>query len=143
MTTSRAIRASDLDREYVVEILRRQYSEGRLTLGEFDDRTGAAYAAKTWGDLLDLTGDLPVEVRLGGDHAPATASGEHGRPPWPVLPVALLLGALLVSAAVSGGMGYWHHGHHAGRFFPVLPLLVLAVASLRWIMRWRRGGLHR
>lgn len=97
----------------------------------------------------NLTGDLQVEVRLGGDHAPATASGEHGqhghsrRLPWPVLPVALLLGALLVSAAVSGRMGYWHHGHHAGRFFPVLPLLVLAVASLRWIMRWRRGGLHR
>jgi hypothetical protein len=44
MTTDHSIRASDQDREQVVEILRGQYTEGRLTLEEFDERTSAAYA---------------------------------------------------------------------------------------------------
>ena len=39
MTDDGGIRASDADREHVVEILREAYSSGRLTLEEFDDRT--------------------------------------------------------------------------------------------------------
>lgn len=144
MTTNRAIRASDLDREHVVEILRRQYSEGRLTSDEFTDRTTAAYAARTWGDLLDLTADLPVLVRLDdGSHTAAEGYSPRSRRPGWALPIAVLLGVLLACAAVSGGAGYWHHGHHGGRFFPVLPLLILALLFARWITRWRRRGSHR
>jgi hypothetical protein len=54
-----SIRASDDDRERVVAVLREAYSEGRLTLDEFEDRTSAAYAARTWGELRELTVDLP------------------------------------------------------------------------------------
>ena len=36
MTDDGGIRASDADREHVVEILREAYSAGRLTLEEFD-----------------------------------------------------------------------------------------------------------
>jgi len=62
--TDRGIRASDMDRESVVAILREAHAEGRLTLDEFEERTSAAYAAKTWGDLEDLTADLPVQPVL-------------------------------------------------------------------------------
>jgi DUF1707 SHOCT-like domain len=62
--TDRDIRASDMDREGVVTILRDAHAEGRLTLEEFEERTSAAYAAKTWGDLADLTADLPVQPVL-------------------------------------------------------------------------------
>lgn len=62
--TDRNIRASDMDREGVVTILRDAHAEGRLTLEEFDERTSAAYAAKTWGELADLTTDLPVQPVL-------------------------------------------------------------------------------
>jgi hypothetical protein len=61
------IRASDLDRDAVVETLRDAFSEGRLTLEEFQDRTTAAYASRTWGDLRELTTDLPVQPSLGAD----------------------------------------------------------------------------
>jgi hypothetical protein len=64
MTEDGGIRASDADREHVVEILREAYSTGRLTLDEFDDRTTLAFAAKTWGGLRDLTRDLPQQARL-------------------------------------------------------------------------------
>ena len=65
--TDRPIRASDRERESVVDVLRDAYTDGRLTLEEFDQRTSAAYASKTWSDLRELTGDLPVEPVLGAD----------------------------------------------------------------------------
>ena len=64
MTGDGGIRASDADREHVVEILRDAYSAGRLTLEEFDERTSLAFAAKTWGGLRELTRDLPQQARL-------------------------------------------------------------------------------
>ena len=65
--TDRPIRASDRERESVVDVLRDAFTEGRLTLDEFEERTSAAYASKTWADLRELTGDLPVEPVLGAD----------------------------------------------------------------------------
>jgi hypothetical protein len=61
------IRASDRDRDAVVGMLRDAFAEGRLTLEEFQERTTAAYAGRTWGDLRELTGDLPVQPFLGAD----------------------------------------------------------------------------
>jgi len=63
--TDRPIRASDKERDSVVDVLRDAYTDGRLTLEEFDERTSAAYASKTWGDLRELTADLPVQPVLG------------------------------------------------------------------------------
>src|SRR5712671_6551828 len=65
--TDRTIRASDQERESVVDVLRDAYTDGRLTLEEFEERTSAAYASKTWSDLRELTSDLPVEPVLGAD----------------------------------------------------------------------------
>jgi Domain of unknown function (DUF1707) len=67
MASDHSIRASDQDREVVVATLRDAYTAGRLTSEEFDERTTAAYASKTWGDLRTLTDDLPVQPILGAD----------------------------------------------------------------------------
>jgi hypothetical protein len=67
MVNDHSIRASDVDREVVVATLRDAYTAGRLTLEEFDERTSAAYAGKTWGDLRKLTEDLPSQPVLGSD----------------------------------------------------------------------------
>ena len=67
MASDHTIRASDQDREVVVVTLRDAYTAGRLTLEEFDERTTAAYASKTWGDLRKLTEDLPAQPVLGSD----------------------------------------------------------------------------
>ena len=63
----RPIRASDQERQSVVDVLRDAFTDGRLTLDEFEERMTAAYAAKTWTELRQLTGDLPVEPLLGTD----------------------------------------------------------------------------
>ena len=82
--TDRPIRASDKERESVVDVLRDAYTDGRLTLEEFEERTSAAYASKTWTDLRELTADLPVEPVLGADlpqrHLPAAAGSAVGAP---------------------------------------------------------------
>ncbi|HEX4704398.1 MAG TPA: DUF1707 domain-containing protein [Pseudonocardiaceae bacterium] len=62
MTSADAMRASDNDRERVVQALQEQVGEGRITLSEFEQRSTEAYAtAKTVGDLRELTRDLPVD----------------------------------------------------------------------------------
>ncbi|GAA4907671.1 hypothetical protein GCM10023204_10800 [Actinomycetospora succinea] len=53
------VRASDAEREIVVERLQRAMGNGRLTVAEFDERVAAAYAATTRGQLAELTKDLP------------------------------------------------------------------------------------
>src|ERR1700759_4481012 len=67
MATDDLIRASDADREVVVDTLREAYMAGRLTHDEFDERMSAAYASRTWGDLRGLTTDLPSQPLLGTD----------------------------------------------------------------------------
>jgi hypothetical protein len=57
--SDRDVRASDAEREAVVEQLQRALAQGRLTVAEFDERVQAAYAARTLGALADLTRDLP------------------------------------------------------------------------------------
>jgi hypothetical protein len=58
----RDLRASDAERQTIVRRLERALHEGRLTIAEFDERTQAAYAAQTRGELEDLTEDLPSDL---------------------------------------------------------------------------------
>jgi len=79
MTSADAMRASDTDREKVVQALQEQVGEGRLTLAEFEQRSTEAYAtAKTVGDLRALTDDLPIDPLA--PPKPPVASWQQ---PWP------------------------------------------------------------
>lgn len=80
MTNDGGIRASDSDRENVVEILRDGYSTGRLTMAEFDERTTLAFAAKTWGELRQLTTDLPQQAKLELSHPEPDRSAAASKP---------------------------------------------------------------
>ena len=53
------VRVSDQEREAVVARLNAATAEGRLTLEEFGERAGQAYAARTVADLARLVDDLP------------------------------------------------------------------------------------
>jgi hypothetical protein len=89
MATDDPIRASDADREAVVATLRDAYTVGRLTLDEFDERISAAYASKTWGDLRQLTIDLPSQPILGGDIPGRRLPPVGGLPSHPLRPAPL------------------------------------------------------
>ena len=110
--TDRPIRASDKERDSVVDVLRDAYTDGRLTLEEFDERTSAAYASKTWGDLRELTTDLPVQPVLGADlpqrqlhlqqapqQLPRPRHGGRDRPLGRLLPVIFVW--IMIAAAAG------------------------------------------
>ena len=56
--SSPAQRASDADRDRVIELLRAAVADGRLEPAEFDERLDAALAARTIDALAPLTADL-------------------------------------------------------------------------------------
>ncbi|MBA2465766.1 MAG: DUF1707 and DUF2154 domain-containing protein [Nocardioidaceae bacterium] len=69
------LRISDEDRHKVTEVLRLAAGEGRIDLDELDERIEATYAAKTYGDLVPITVDLPV---AGGSATAAPAPRRVG-----------------------------------------------------------------
>jgi DUF1707 SHOCT-like domain len=56
--SSPVLRASDADRDRVIELLRAAVADGRLDQAEFDERVDAALAARTIDALAPLTADL-------------------------------------------------------------------------------------
>jgi len=71
MDDRQKMRASDHDRQEVVDRLRGALEDGRLTMDEFEDRVGLAYQAVTYGDLAPLCADLPaVGSKTGREAAP-------------------------------------------------------------------------
>lgn len=89
------VRASDADRDRVVEALAAASAEGRLTLEEYSERSDAALVARTLGDLAGLTADLPaasLPAVPNGDAAAvpeeitAVLGNESRKGPWVVPP---------------------------------------------------------
>jgi Domain of unknown function (DUF1707)/Cell wall-active antibiotics response 4TMS YvqF len=65
-------RVSDVDRERAVAALRNDLLAGLLTLEEFSERAGAAYASTVGADLAQLREDLPEPVSTTDDRRPTT-----------------------------------------------------------------------
>jgi Domain of unknown function (DUF1707) len=111
MNDALGMRASDRDREQVVDRLRSAMEDGRLTTDEYVDRVGLAYQARTYADLALLDADLPVAVpALATDMAqPSTP------PPGPIsrrrplagLPVLLRVLWAIWLTAVSVNVAVW------------------------------------
>lgn len=51
--------AATADRERALDVLKAGFAEGRLTKEEHDIRVGRVQAARTYADLVLITGDLP------------------------------------------------------------------------------------
>ena len=90
--SGQAIRASDGERDQVVELLQRHFADGRLAQDELEERAGAALAARTRDQLRALTADLP-----GADVRPA-------RPTMALDPVLL---CVLLCFCPPAGFAYW------------------------------------
>ncbi len=95
------MRASDAEREAVVERLRVASTEGRLTLAELSERTEAAYLAQTQGELAQVTADLPGAAPTSVPFAPPAQGGRARK--W----VVALLGDAKRTGTwrIDGGIG--------------------------------------
>jgi hypothetical protein len=77
--SSPSLRASDADRDQVIELLRAAVADGRLDQAEFDERLDAALAARTIEALTPLTADLiaaPGALALPLARTPAEPAAE-------------------------------------------------------------------
>jgi Domain of unknown function (DUF1707) len=88
------MRASDADRQRVIEALQRHTAAGRLTLDEFSERVGSVFAARTLQDLAAATVDLPA------DEAVQPADGNQSNARQLVIAFAIAVLALVVIAVV-------------------------------------------
>lgn len=99
------MRASDADRERVAEVLREAHAEGRLSPEELSDRLDATFAARTYGDLVPITRDLPLQ-RLPALQRPAKNPWRHVRQRAGL--TLLIVGIWAISSLTSGSPGgYW------------------------------------
>lgn len=64
------MRASDAERQQVVDRLHRALAEGRLDLHEADERIAAAYAVRHRDEFPHLLADLPAEAGAAVGGAP-------------------------------------------------------------------------
>src|SRR4051794_18334795 len=106
------VRASDSDRERVVEFLRHHYGAGRLTEDDLSERIESAYGARTVGELDALIADLPAKRGSSSSHrrrrgALETSVRVH-------LTTYLLVNLMLIRIWAAAGGGY---------FWPIWPIL--------------------
>lgn len=80
------MRASDADRQEVIERLRTALDEGRLKMDEYLERMGQASEAVTYGDLAPLYADLPESGSVARREPAAPA--QPRQPPSPAPPQA-------------------------------------------------------
>ncbi len=119
MDDHQKMRASDADRQQVIERLRVALDEGRLKMDEYLDRMGRASEAVTYGDLTPLLTDLPeaglarpasaVPVPAPDAPVPAPAAGQPPatRGGFASLPTPLRVLWTIWAAAVSINLVVW------------------------------------
>jgi hypothetical protein len=56
------LRASDADREQVIDALKAAFVQGLLTMDELDTRAGQALASRTNAELAVITADIPASL---------------------------------------------------------------------------------
>jgi hypothetical protein len=127
------IRASDADRDRALSELGEAFRAGRITIGEFDERSGQALASRTGRELTALLADLPpVSPPAPRVAAPVAASHVFAsRTAFAAAITAMCCTALAVGAAVNHGpspeqqefIREWaaRHGMQVPRGFPPNP----------------------
>ncbi len=90
------LRASDADREQVIDTLKAAFVQGMLAKDEFDRRVGQAFASRTYAELAAVTADLPAEPTAAQPPRAARAQGDQ-----PVLrPGPVIMAATALCAGV-------------------------------------------
>ena len=76
------LRASDADREQVIEVLKAAFAHGGLVKDEFEARIGQTFGSQTYAELADVTAGLtraqPVRTPTGAQAGKAAVRGPAG-----------------------------------------------------------------
>ncbi len=117
------LRASDADRERVIDALKDAFAQGRLTQSELARRAGQALKSKTYADLARAT------VGIQGGRAATAPPRQHAAAPparqvnWKV--IAWVLSAIIVLP----GLGVAFFATYYGSLYIMLLLLGIGAAA--------------
>jgi hypothetical protein len=114
------LRVSDADRDRAVSELSEHFRAGRLTMEEFDARTGQALQARTAGELGGLFTDLPPEDVALSAAPPSGLPARGGRRCAGLSIGRIALIALVVTAVSSAVSGAVTGRHDLGALVPVI-----------------------
>jgi hypothetical protein len=117
-----ALRASDADREQLVDELEQHAIDGRLTTDEFEQRTGQAYEAKTVGELDSLRRDLPATT---GDQTVTRRQQRSQLTKRSLQETGGSAGLFVVCTVI------WLASGASGQFWPVWVLLIVVLSLVR------------
>jgi hypothetical protein len=121
-------RASDADREQVVDTLKAAFVQGRLTKDELDARVGQTFASQTYAELAAVTADIPA-------HAPPPREPARVRARRPAnkkavlwsagvftsIPPAMLTVAILINSDALAGLA-------------LIPMFCFFMVAIAWAM---------
>ncbi len=147
----RDLRASDTDRDRVLTMLAEAMSDGRLTADEHAERVQRAIAARTLGELAELTADLAVSsaqpVRLDGGKVIAGIFGPARRDGRWVVPENLTVTAMFgevevdfTQAILQASRVQLYATVFGGRLRLIVPDGVSVVVSGHMVLGRKRGG---
>ena len=101
-------RASDADREQVIDALKVAFVQGRLTKDELDARAGQTFASRTYAELAAVTADIPAGPPAARERAETPSAREPAGTPsakkfaaWSLGGWAGFSGALLALALLT------------------------------------------
>jgi hypothetical protein len=94
------MRASDADREQVIDTLKVAFTQGRLTKEELDQRAGQAFVSRTYADLAAVTADIPARPADAGP-LPEPVRAQARTPDSQAIRRGLGGGAIVVSALIA------------------------------------------
>ena len=110
------MRSSAAEREHVIDILKTAFADGRLTQDEYEDRVGLALRPLTYGELAELTSDLPAGLSGALRPAPADLSPPDSRPLNKTAVASVLCAVVLPGLPLLAVMlGLIAHGQIQGR----------------------------
>ncbi|HEY3544904.1 MAG TPA: DUF1707 domain-containing protein [Propionicimonas sp.] len=126
------LRAADADRDYAVRLVEAARLDGRLSVGEAEERTARASGSRTLGELLPLVGDLMAVTPMG-----SSARFDRGRRfmrggamGW--VGLALLFNAIWIMTSLSAG--------HPLYYWPMWPLFFMGLPLVMSLFANRNQG---
>ncbi len=127
MADSPDVRIGTAEREQAMQRLSEHFAAGRLSVAEFDERSGLIAAAVTRGDLAPIFADLPASVPTAPEPPEPAAQQSGGRPEVaaPIMGLIVIIALvlfftthtwvwfLLIPAAgiITGGLRQRDHEH--------------------------------
>jgi hypothetical protein len=117
------LRASDAERERVIDVLKDAFAQGRLTKGELARRAGQALESKTYADLARATAGIPAGRAATVPPRQHAAAPPARRVNWKV--IAWVLSAIIVLP----GLGVAFFATYYGSLYIMLLLSGIGAAA--------------